>query len=396
MTYSVDSAYTSYISVDEKGVVTVLKYSDRVTPQVKVSVVQENTDAYDSRKTDPVYVTVDLKQAAIIGEASDSYKVSANEYSISARPEETIADILKELGVVLKYQDNETNVANDKTYTKIALDASNTTVVYEAYKNAVLSGVKTETKPTDEGTYAIYLTYTGSDAANLDKISTDKLTTALTLKLVVSKSAKALSDKTSVLGAHISESGYLYSDGNNVVYSNFQEVDGKLYYANEKGLVVKKQIFTVGDKKYYAMSDGTIRQNGKYKIAGGGYVYAYKDGHLLVSASKVVNGKRYVADKSGRLVKAGFSTTKKGYKYYLQNYVAVTDKKFTWENTNTGKVYQFIAGTDSKIQMGNKVVTYNGKKYYVNAKGSVKTSGTVKYNGKTYKVGKSGVLTLKK
>jgi hypothetical protein len=260
-------------------------------------------------------------------------------------------------------------------------------------------GAKVDKKPTEEGDYTLLLTYKGEDAGNFASPDTTSSGAYMTINLKMNGSANSLPGSEVVAPKHIETVGsvsYLYGDDGKLVENNFLEIDGKLYYAVENGVVVKKQIFTVGSKKYYAMSDGTIRQNGKYKIAGGGYIYAYEDGHLLVSASKVINGKRYVANKNGKLVKEGFSTTKKGYKYYLKNYVAVTNKMFTWENTTTGKTYKFIAGKDSKIQVGNKVVTFNGKKYYVNAKGSVKTSGTVTYNGKTYKVGKTGVLTLKK
>jgi hypothetical protein len=309
--------------------------------------------------------------------------------TLSVRPDATEAEILKALNVVLKYSDKE----DDSHSREITLDTTNSSVTYTK------DGVSTKTKPTEEGTYTVVVTYTGADAAYLDKNASNG--NSRTITLTVAKDADSLSENTTVQKAHLEtdeQSGvtYLYGDDGNLVKSGFQDVDGNTYYADKYGVVVKKQIFAVGSKKYYAMSDGAIRKNGKYKIAGGGYVYAYADGHLLVSASKVVGDKRYVADKSGKLVKEGFSTTAKGYKYYLQNYVAVTGKVINYTNAKTGKSYKYIAKTSGLIATGNKVVKLNGKLYYVYAKGSVKTSGTVTYNGKTYKAGKSGVLTLKK
>jgi hypothetical protein len=253
-------------------------------------------------------------------------------------------------------------------------DGKYTVEVY--IKEATLAGTTYTTDDIDITVPAATLTlYIGCDSSNYTSIP---------------------SDSTSGRGYYI-EDGMLYNGDDDLVKNQFQDIDGVTYYADENGEVVKGRVFTAADgSRYYAKIDGTIRKNGKYRTAGGGYVYAKADGKLLVSASVVIGGKRYVANKNGKLVKEGFSTTKKGYKYYLQNYVAVTSKVINYTNDKTGKSYKYIATASGKIAMGNKVVTLNGKKYYVYAKGSVKTSGTVKYNGKTYKVGKSGVLTLKK
>jgi hypothetical protein len=392
MTYTVKSGYEDYISVDSKGVVTVKKYDANVTPIVVVSVAKADTTNYNSSATEPVEIVLSLKKAStdVTIDGKDASK------TLSVRPDATEAEILKALNVVLKYQ-NCADGTDPLTYTEIKLDTTNSSVTYKNNSTNVVS----KTKPTEVGEYTVVVAYTGADAASLDKNASDG--NSKTITLTVAKDADSLTENTVVTTpvvekAHletdeVSGVTYLYGDDGKLVKSGFQDVDGKTYYANANGVIVTGKVFTAKGtgKKFYAMKDGTIRKDGVYSIAGGGKVYAYADGHLLVSGSKDVNGTKYVADKNGKLVKEGFTTTAKGYKYYVKNYKVVKNQLINYTN---GKTY--IATATGTIAKGNKVVTFNGKKYYVYAAGSVAKSKTVTYKGKTYTANKNGVLKLKK
>jgi hypothetical protein len=388
MTYTVVSGFEDYISVDAKGVVTVKKFAAGVTPQIEVAVKQEETENYNSKNTQPVKVKVTLNKAAVSATANQTYyDGSASKYKISARPDATVAQILKALNIVLKYQNNEDNA--NPTYTEITLDADNTSILY------TLSTVTTDVKPTAEGTYTLKLTYTGSNAAYLDKVSSEATTGFdIPVELTISKAAASLSEEVSVVGAHLQQDGdvtYLYTEGGELVTSDFLTIDGKKYYANKNGIVVTGKILSVDGSKYYAGEDGVIVTNGKKQTADGSYVYADKNGKLLVNAAKTVGSAIYVADKNGKLVKEGFATVKNGNSYYLKGYKAVKNKLFYYSNGN-----QYIANAKGVILKGNKKVTFNKKIYYVGKNGAIAKNAVKKISGKKYVFGKNGVLVKNK
>lgn len=381
MTYKVVSGFEDYISVDAKGVVTVKKIAAGVTPQVEVSVEQKDTTNYNSTNTQPEKVTVTLNKAEVTGTANAAL-LDDGTYKLSARPDATVAQILKALNIVLKYQNNEDN--NNKTYTEIKLDESNTSILYTT------GAVSTDVKPTTEGKYTVKVTYTGSDAAYLDKVDTSASGVNLSIELTISKAAASLAEEVSVVGAHLETYdgvSYLYNDDNELVKNGFQTIDGKTYYANKYGVVVTGKIFSAGGSKYYAMATGVIRKNGKYKTVDGSYIYAYASGKLLVNAAKTIGNATYVADKNGKLVKEGFATVKNGKTYYVKSYKAVKNKIFNYSN---GKSY--IANAKGVILKGKKVVTFNGKKYYVGYNGALAKSKKVTVGNKVYTTNAKGVV----
>jgi hypothetical protein len=385
MTYKVVSGFEDYISVDAKGVVTVKKIAAGVTPQVEVSVEQKDTTNYNSTNTQPEKVTVTLNKAEVTGTANAAL-LDSGTYKLSARPDATVAQILKALNIVLKYQNNEDN--NNKTYTEIKLDESNTSILYTT------GAVSTDVKPTTEGKYTVKVTYTGSDAAYLDKVDTSLSGVNLAIELTISKAAASLAEEVSVVGAHLETYdgvSYLYNDDNELVKNGFQTIDGKTYYANKYGVVVTGKIFSAGGSKYYAMATGVIRKNGKYKTVDGSYIYAYASGKLLVNAAKTIGNATYVADKNGKLVKEGFATVKNGKTYYVKSYKAVKNKIFNYSN---GKSY--IANAKGVILTGNKKVSFKKKTYYVTKTGAIAKNTVKTISGKKYVFDKKGVLVTNK
>jgi hypothetical protein len=280
------------------------------------------------------------------------------------------------------------------------------TVVYKYYTE---SGVELDTIPYNDGTYYVKAyVYPSTDVAEKH---IDGSQVAGTLKLIIGNGKSTSSDSannatTDTVNDESRSDGYKVVDGkvytikdDSLIRSEFVTITatGATVYANKNGVMVHGKSFKAADGYWhYANEDGSvITAAGVQNTDNGNKVYCYGDnnGRLLVSGSKKAeDGNKYVANTKGILVKNGFTTTKKGYKYYVENYVVAQNKKFTYTKNN--KTY--IATKTGTIAQGAKVVTFNGKKYYVYAKGSVAKSTTVKYKGKTYVANKSGVLTLKK
>jgi hypothetical protein len=342
-----------------------------------------SNDNYDSTSTAAVYYNVSLAKAA------SQFAVTND--TLIVNTSETEANIATAIGAKITYQTKSTPTADEETQT---IDLNLTNAKFE-YKTA--SGVYTTGLPTAEGTYNVRITYTGTEAGNLTVVAEAEAVTLTISKYAASLAGQGVTEEeepvlTGLVDDEETGVTYLYDENGKLVKSAFLKVGSKTYYANKYGVVQKGKIFTAKGtgKKFYATKTGAIRMNGIYSIVGGGKIYAYADGHLLVSGSKVVDGDRYVADKNGKLVKSGFTTTAKGYRYCMKNYKAIKNKLFTYTD---GKTY--IANKNGTILKGNKVVTFGGKKYYVYAKGSVAKNKTVTYNGKKYVANAKGVLTKK-
>ncbi|MGN0153988.1 MAG: N-acetylmuramoyl-L-alanine amidase family protein [Lachnospiraceae bacterium] len=79
----------------------------------------------------------------------------------------------------------------------------------------------------------------------------------------------------------------------------FKKCNGKYYYCNSWGIILKKQWITVGSKKYYVQASGVRVQSKLLKI--GKYRYYFNEkGQLLKNQEITYNGKVYEADKQGR------------------------------------------------------------------------------------------------
>ncbi len=181
----------------------------------------------------------------------------------------------------------------------------------------------------------------------------------------------------------------------------FTGADGKTYYRDEEGNIVKNQIVVVDKKKYFMdangamlISDGVIYNGIGYHAPSTGIIYV-KSGWLQVgddfyfttdtgvpTYDRWVQGTYYIG-KDGKMVKDAIVVWE-DIPYYLD--------KSGWVTVG-GKKY-FIK-SDGAIQMGG-IVEFGGKTYFLDEEGQPLKNQIIAMNDKKYYLGTDGVMRTKK
>ena len=200
-----------------------------------------------------------------------------------------------------------------------------------------------------------------------------------------------------------------------VAQTGMQDIDGKRYYFNGKGIMQTGLVDISGatylfDDKTGMMLTGWIKRNGKIfyhskesgkrlygskKIDGHYYFFKVKSGAMLTGWRKVKKNKYYYDLKTGRRAKG--KRVIKGATYYfrkngkmVKGWLKVNGKKF-YHNQKTGKRFfgkkklgkylYYFKPKSGKMQVG--WLKLKGKKYYYDKKGH-KLFGEQKIDGKMY------------
>lgn len=173
-----------------------------------------------------------------------------------------------------------------------------------------------------------------------------KLTALKKAAVICMTAAAVLSASASCFAAEWKETdkGMTYINDSGKAVTGMQEIDGKTYYFNSKGIMKKGWLSTKSGKKYYFNSDGTMR-TGWLKLKSGKYYFS-KKGVMQTGSVKI----------------------DRDYYYFDDEGVMLTG----WQNVD-GTDYYYC--TDGKRAV-NKTVTIDGKKVKFDSKGKVKTSGS--------------------
>ena len=158
---------------------------------------------------------------------------------------------------------------------------------------------------------------------------------------------------------------YYYINGK-MVKKKWFTVNGKDYYANEKGLILLSQWLYKGSTLVYVKSDGAVAKNELVKI--GKNTYFFKSNGKRSSGWKKYKGKYYYCNKKGIVQKKKWIKKGKNRYYVDKKGIRVQGKTFRI----TGKMYYF--GSNGKM-VKNKKVTYNGTIYKANKLGQCKIIG---------------------
>ncbi len=158
---------------------------------------------------------------------------------------------------------------------------------------------------------------------------------------------------------------YYYINGK-MVKKKWFTVNGKDYYANEKGLILLSQWLYKGNTLVYVKSDGAVAKKELVKI--GKNTYFFKSNGKRSSGWKKYKGKYYYCNKKGIVQKKKWIKKGKNRYYVDKKGIRVQGKTFRI----TGKMYYF--GSNGKM-VKNKKVTYNGTIYKANKLGQCKIIG---------------------
>ena len=149
------------------------------------------------------------------------------------------------------------------------------------------------------------------------------------------------------------------SAASKITYKNkLRTVDGKIYYYNSKGKIVKNCWKTISGKQYYFTKDGSAA-TGIAVISRKRYIFSYK-GVLQKSRICTYRGKKYYANSSER-VSTGWKTIK-GKRYLF----ASTGIMQTGWYTKDKKTYYLSPSTGAAATGWTKI---DGKKYYFDKNG---------------------------
>lgn len=193
-------------------------------------------------------------------------------------------------------------------------------------------------------------------------------TSSTTEQSTTEKSTETTSQTTSSTGFRKAKDGihqYYYINGK-MVKKKWFTVNGKDYYANEKGLILLSQWLYKGNTLVYVKSDGAVAKKELVKI--GKNTYFFKSNGKRSSGWKKYKGKYYYCNKKGIVQKKKWIKKGKNRYYVDKKGIRVQGKTFRI----TGKMYYF--GSNGKM-VKNKKVTYNGTIYKANKLGQCKIIG---------------------
>lgn len=155
--------------------------------------------------------------------------------------------------------------------------------------------------------------------------------------------------------------------------NQFVKKNGKWYYFDSKGTLVKGWFTSAAGNLYYFGKTGAA-QAGILTINKKKYCFNEK-GKMLKGWQKI-KGKTYFFDTTDGHMHTGWTVTEAGNRYYFWNDGAVRPG---WQKVS-GKIYYF---NQKGKMMKNCFVTVSGNKYYLDSNGQ-KKKGWLTLNNKTY------------
>lgn len=191
-----------------------------------------------------------------------------------------------------------------------------------------------------------------------------------------------------VKGWYTNKSGVKYYFGTDgAVRSGWLKLKGEYYYFSDHGKMMTNCFVKNGKSTYYLTEKG-IKAKGRYKVKKDWYSFHRETGQLVRSGwYKETDGSYYYAGANGKLVK-GFYKPDAYYRYFRPS-----DCKLLtgWQNIDGNRYYFKPA---NGIRYDNRKVTISGKMYYFSTNGRLFIKKWFTKNGATYYAGAEGVLAV--
>ncbi|MCI8271079.1 MAG: hypothetical protein HFG16_02030 [Erysipelotrichaceae bacterium] len=143
-------------------------------------------------------------------------------------------------------------------------------------------------------------------------------------------------------------------------YNQWVVKDGKIYYYDINGNMIKNNYHVVNGRMYLFDADGVAALYTGWQNKNGMRIY-YENGYLAMNEWKMIDGRRYYFDKNGYLLKEQWLNLPDG-KYYLNSYgMAYIGKMYV-----NGLTLYF---DEDGRQAINEWETFDGRRYYFDKNG---------------------------
>ena len=143
-------------------------------------------------------------------------------------------------------------------------------------------------------------------------------------------------------------------------YNQWVVKDGKIYYYDINGNMIKNNYHVVNGRMYLFDADGVAALYTGWQNKNGMRIY-YENGYLAMNEWKMIDGRRYYFDKNGYLLKEQWLSLPDG-KYYLNSYgMAYIGKMYV-----NGLTLYF---DEDGRQAINEWKTLDGRRYYFDKNG---------------------------
>ena len=182
---------------------------------------------------------------------------------------------------------------------------------------------------------------------------------------------------------------YYYDSDGNMVKSSLVEIYGKKYYFGKDGAMYVSRLISVNNNKYYLGKDGAAYTKRLISLDGKKY-YLGKDGIAYKSRLISVNNKKYYIGKDCVAYKSKFASLD-GKKYYFGSDCIM---RTGWRNIKDGNgvYHKYYFGSDGVMRTRWRNITLsdgNQYKYYFRSDGTMAT-GFITIGSKSYYLRQNG------
>ncbi|WP_083708775.1 N-acetylmuramoyl-L-alanine amidase family protein [Mobilibacterium timonense] len=195
------------------------------------------------------------------------------------------------------------------------------------------------------------------------------------------------SDGSAQTGIFTDADGRMYNaDETGLVISKAQwiEQNGERYFANGNGQLYQNQMITFGTQKYYMGSDGSA-QTGIITAADGRMYNADETGLVINKAQWIEkNGKRFFSNSNGQLYQNQFITFG-AQRYYMGSDGSAQTGIFT---ASDGRMYN--ADETGLVISKAQWIEQNGKRYFANGNGQLYQNQMITFGTQRYYMGSDG------
>ena len=198
-----------------------------------------------------------------------------------------------------------------------------------------------------------------------------------TIQLRTSGTASSTSSEGGTFKTNSTGKYYVYPDGSRIK-NCFKTIDGKKYYFNKSGYVVKG-LQKIGDYYYFFNTSSGVMKTGW--VTYNGHKYYFDSNGAGCTGWEEIGGKWYYFNPDTCVMATGFYTVKNKKHYFGTDGV----EQFGWITVN-GNTYHL----DEYGVVQNGWQTIGGKKYYFNAKG-IMVKGYIKIGNTIHSFNDKGV-----